>query len=361
LLHATNTREKALLLHTMAAIKTHTLTLALSITGWSLCLFSGGCRTEPEARDADVAFVRLEQELFDLRGPEVPDSARWQALETAHGDMLSLYCHEVIRSAAPGDTDLRTGAGAFVNDSLMYQVYQKVQATFPTMKPYETALSDALGRAREAFPGRPLPRLYTMISGFNQALVSSDSLLAIALDKYLGPEEPLYTRLGYPEYMTRTMRPEYLARDCVMAWLYTEFAFNDSVDNVLSHLLYHGRTMYLTSRLMPDMPDTLLTGFTRTQLEWCQQHEEAMWTFLAGEQMLFSTDYNTIRRLTGTGPFTAVFSMQAPARAAVWLGYRIVASFVEHKKPSLQELSEMTNYRDIMNRAVYQPEKPSTR
>jgi hypothetical protein len=129
------------------------------------------------------------------------------------------------------------------------------------------------------------------------------------------------------------MRPEYLARDCVMAWLYTEFAFNDSVDNVLSHLLYHGRTMYLTSRLMPDMPDTLLTGFTRTQLEWCQQHEEAMWTFWPVSKCCSNTDYN-ITAAHRTGPYTQ-YSPSGPARAPCgWV--TDCRSFVEHKKPSLQ-------------------------
>ena len=54
---------------------------------------------------------------------------------------------------------------------------------------------------------------------------------------------------------------------------------------------------------------------------------------------LFNTDQFTIRKLTGEAPLQAYFTNESPGRAAVWLGFRIVESYMM-KNPdiSLEEL-----------------------
>lgn len=326
-------------------------------TAATLLLLTGftGCRQEPGFDKVPVHFVRFDRKLYALRGPALPDSLLLAGLRSRHNNMLDLYSRNIIRIGRPEAPEFRAELGLFLSDSSMNEAFHRVEQIFPDMNDAEVVLSDAFGRYKYWFPNKPIPRFYTIVSGFNESVVISDSLLAMALDKYLGREEPMYAQLGFPDFMTRTMSKEYLPGDCVRAWALSEFPINDSVDNVLSHIVYEGQIMYMVTRMLPDVADTLLFGYSAPQLEWCKKNESNMWARLSGQNLLFSTDYLIVRKLTGPAPFTSLFTAESPGRAAVWLGYRIVSSFVEHQKSSLPELMGMTDYRDILNRARFRP------
>ena len=58
----------------------------------------------------------------------------------------------------------------------------------------------------------------------------------------------------------------------------------------------------------------------------------------------FETDRITIQKFTGSGPFTNNFTRESPARAAVWLGWRIVEEYMQYNaRVSLQDLREETD------------------
>ena len=66
-----------------------------------------------------------------------------------------------------------------------------------------------------------------------------------------------------------------------------------------------------------------------------------MWQYLIEKDLLFSTDQLTIRKLTGEAPFTSYFTNESPGRAAVWIGFRIVESYmVKNPDISLEESYE---------------------
>ena len=72
----------------------------------------------------------------------------------------------------------------------------------------------------------------------------------------------------------------------------------------------------------------LIFGFTTDQMKFCRNNESQMWQYLIENNLLFSTDQFIIRKLTGEAPFTQYFSNESPGRAAVWLGFRIVESYM---------------------------------
>ncbi|MBP5473263.1 MAG: gliding motility lipoprotein GldB, partial [Bacteroidales bacterium] len=56
------------------------------------------------------------------------------------------------------------------------------------------------------------------------------------------------------------------------------------------------------------------------------------WTYLMEHNLLFNTDQFTIRKLVGEAPFTSFFTTESPGRAATWIGFRIIESFMRHNK-----------------------------
>jgi len=152
------------------------------------------------------------------------------------------------------------------------------------------------------------------------------------------------------------MHPKKIISDCMNFWGEMEFPFNDSVNNLIAIMIYRGRLLYFTSAMLPDQPDSLKCGFTQENLDYFSSSEKSMWAYLVENKLLFNTDKFTIDKLILEGPFTKDFGRGSPARAAVWIGYRIVQSYMaRNSKITLPELMEENNYLKILNQSAYNP------
>ena len=90
--------------------------------------------------------------------------------------------------------------------------------------------------------------------------------------------------------------------------------------------------------------------------EYLSSAEKSIWAFLIENKLLFNTDKFTINKYILEGPFTTDFGRETPARAAVWIGYRITEAFMtKNPEVSLQQLMEMRDYLKILNQSGYNP------
>ena len=88
----------------------------------------------------------------------------------------------------------------------------------------------------------------------------------------------------------------------------------------------------------------------------CLNNEARMWEYLVENKLLFATDRITIRKFTGVGPFTKDFTNESPARAAVWIGWRIVEAY-SRKNPDigLRDIMKEQDYQKILTLSEYNP------
>ena len=312
--------------------------------------FFQSCRQLPEI---PVKIDRFEQRLFTI--PIDSIAASIPHLEQEYGELFKLYSRRVICIGMPEDPGFSEELTKFLTDSYMYGAFKKVMEVYPDLKELETGLGRAFYNYRREFPERVIPSVYTLISGFNQSMIITDTILAIALDKYLGKDEDMYFRMDLANYQRRLMDPKYLLSDCLKAWIYTEFPFNDSIDNVLANILYEGKIMYAVHQLLPATPDSLIFGFTPDHIRWCRNNTAQMWTFLVEKRMLYSTDFLTINKLVGPAPFCSLFTRESPGRSAVWLGYQIIASYMKRNNVSLEALLKDNDYGQILAKAKFRP------
>jgi hypothetical protein len=109
--------------------------------------------------------------------------------------------------------------------------------------------------------------------------------------------------------------------------------------------------------MLPDSPDELIFGFTSDQMKFCRNNEAQMWQYLIENDLLFKTDQFTIRKLTGEAPFTSFFTNESPGRASVWLGFRIIESYMmKNQGVKLEELMNNTDVQGILEKAKYSPQ-----
>jgi hypothetical protein len=190
-------------------------------------------------------------------------------------------------------------------------------------------------------------------------MITGDSVLGIGLDKYLGSDCKYYPGLEIYKYQAAKMNPYNIVPDCMYAWASSEWNYKDmgyQKDNALTEILHEAKLLYFVKSMLPEHSDNLIFGFTAGQMKFCRNNEAMMWQYLVEHNLLFSSEQLTKRKLTGEAPFTLYFSKESPGRAAVWLGFRIIESYmINNKNTSLEDIMKNTDIQGILEKARYSP------
>ena len=304
--------------------------------------------------DLNVSIHRLENDLFSL--PLDSIEASIPGLTNKYGEFFDLFNYRIINIGGSDQPVYPEYLLYFLTDQLNNEVYNRVMQVFPDLSSLEMELTDAFKHYNYYFPHKEMPEIVTYISRFNQSVVTAEGYIGIGLDKYLGPETEYYKRLGVHSYMIMNMQPSKISSDCMMAWLLSEYEMNDSVYNLLAEMIYNGQILYAVKSMLPWQPDSLIMGFTADQMAFCRANEGQMWEYLVENKKLFETDRFEISKFTGYGPFTSDFTNASPARAAVWMGWRIVEQYAgRHSGMSLAGLMEEDDYQEILTGSKYNP------
>ncbi|HEX3007367.1 MAG TPA: hypothetical protein VHO90_07105, partial [Bacteroidales bacterium] len=266
--------------------------------------------TQASEETVNLKVSRFEFDLFSIPVDSV--EKRVPYLKKTYGPFLDIFTNKIINIGSSDKPQFPKYLKSFITDRYMYLTYQKVKEVYPNFDEQTTAIENAFTKYHEIFPKKAIPHVYTMISGYNQSIVTADTILGISVDKYLGKDCEYYVNLGLPNYQRKVMTKEYLATDALRGWSYSEFLFNDSAENILTNILYEGKIVYLMKELFPEASDTIIFGYSENQLNWCKKNINQMWTYLIENKLVVSTDYMTINKLINPAPFTALFSNESP-------------------------------------------------
>ncbi len=301
----------------------------------------------------DLKIKHLDVDLLKLKQDQM--TAAIPALKKSYGDFFDIFTYRMISIGGSDQENFPTQLYSFVSDTLIQRLEKKVAEKIDTIQ-LRDDLTAAFKHYRYYFRQKPLPVVYTCISGFNQSMVTSENLIGVSLDKYLGAGSSFYEQLGLPLYKRRNMIPDRIVPEMMYALAVMEWPKNDNANNLLSHMIQEGKMMYFVDAMLPEMNDTLKIGFTKKQLDFCKKNEASMWTFMAEHKLLFSTERMGIKRFIDDGPYTSAFSEESPARAGVWMGWQIVRSFMrQHPDVKLGDLLNNQDFQGILNQSGYQP------
>ncbi len=299
------------------------------------------------------SMIRFEKLVFTISPTDLSDS-----IHLNHNILVpffKIFNEEVIRigpDSLPGYTGQLE---KFVGDTLIRQVYSKVVQSAGLYQESCLEIDEALGRWATLSGSKRPDYLITFISGFNQSFITIPGCLGIGVDHYLGSESPFYLGLDIPAYIRKNMNPENLSTDAVRAWLYSELPGPAADGGFLDRMIYEGKLYYIAGKLLPKISDEKLFHYTKEQLDWCHDQEKAMWKYLAEQKILFSTDRLTIRKFIEEAPFTRDFGNESPGRVGVWIGYRIVSSYVKAAGINLKDLIGITSAKEILSLSRYHP------
>jgi hypothetical protein len=211
------------------------------------------------------------------------------------------------------------------------------------------------------FPRYPLPgKVVAFIGPFDGPGVAiTSNALAIGLQAYAGRNFSLYlTGKGqdlYPGYISRRFEPQYIEANCVSAL--AEDIFPDSSDRrpLIEQMIIKGRYWWLAGKLLPDAPDSILTGYSQAQLNWCAHNEAEIWAYFLTNTDLYTIDADIIKNYIGEGPKTLGMPDGSPGNIGAWVGWQIVKKYMEGHS-GLQPVDVMrVPARNLFEESKYKP------
>ena len=326
---------------------------------WGFAFLLGGCSSKPLDVDvsgiqADIKLERFDRDLFMMDQDTV--SAAIGALYEVYGDFFDVFNVHVISIGQASSRRYSSYLSMFINDPTNREVFEYTNDVFASTSAIEEDLSNGFRHYLYHYPDSLAPRVVAYVSRFNQGLFTVGSFVGVGLDQYLGSDCSYYQQMGTPTYLVQKKVPARVPVDVMHAWATQLYPYNDSVDNVLSRMIYNGQLAWFVGAMFPDFEEQLIMGFSEEQMRWCGNNEEQMWTHLVEEKLLFSTDPMNIRKLVEDAPHTPFYTSESPGRAAVWQGWQIVSAYAGHNpKLSVHQVMSQRNYQELLRLSKYNP------
>lgn len=333
-----------------------------------LTIFLGACSadrdTPPDVShlNASLAVERFERDLFGLDTNQV--ATELANLAQVYPDFLDIFTANVLDIGAvddptPAQLDFLRGMIQF---PALRRLYDTVQVVYPDLEEVRAELEQALRYYQYYFPDQPVPqRLVTYISEYTYAaFVYGDNDLAVGLDMFLGADYP-YQRFNpgnayFSNYLTRTYNRDHLPAK-VMRILVDDLLPPGRGERLLDMMAHNGKRLYLLDKLMPELADTVLFEVTPEQMTWLEENELNLWSYLLTEDLLYSSEYQDIRKLVEPSPSgQPILPVESPGGAANYIGWRIIDAFMErHPELPLRELLLYTDAQEILDDSRYKP------
>lgn len=248
----------------------------------------------------------------------------------------------------------------FAIDPFARILYQKMQEKYPTDESVAMLLEKVMARINHYYPDKKLNgKVYTCVWGldlYNPPVHFDNGDIIISLDYYLDNDE-VYPRVGIPQYRSLRTYSDFMARDLAFGY-YNAYLRNDSEQgSLLDEMVKEGKMLFFAEAVNPEMPDTVLMGYTAKQLEWLKEAEGDIWRDIVGKSYLYSSQRELFMMMLNDGPFTQQYSYDAPSRIGEYIGLQIIRSYMSRNNVSLQELIANNDLQGIFNESGYRPKR----
>lgn len=301
---------------------------------------------------------RFEKDLFAL--DTAVNFTAFNDLRERHRQFFDLFAFQITRLGNRDSLETIRRLQGFVNDTNFRKVVSDIQLTFGDFSPWKQELTKAFKYYHHYFPDKEIPSIYTYLSVFSYPVVADSSILGLGLDMYLGQDYFYYHTLDppLPLFLRKRMQPDYLVADAMRGWAASDYSVDDMRAKLVELIISEGRLIYFLEKVMPDAPDTIISGYDAGQLSWLKNNESKIWAFFLDNKLLFSDDLNILMKYANEGPTTNGFPAESPGNLGKYIGWQIVHAFMKnHPEITLRELMEEKDLNKLFQESTYKPGK----
>jgi hypothetical protein len=319
-----------------------------------------GCGNKHHYIPKDIEPIEVEIVRFDNAQLAVrPDSVKQdiKQLYTDYESFMPIFVEGILGIPTEDTAYLCEMYAQFLTDTVMgfAQTNAKAQTLFANVDSLQETLNMGFSRLHFLYPEWEIPTLYLFVSGFNSSIMYYENIMGVGVDMYLGSEYPYYNQVVY-DYQKQTMRKACVAGDVLSMYLAYHISYNSNYNRLLDQMIFRGKQLFLLSQLLPNEPVWELIGYSKEQWDWCEQYEQAIWNRIMQKRDLFKTESNVLSSYMNDGPFTAEVTQDSPGRLGLWVGWRIVDSYMRNNKDvTLRELMNENDAQKILEQSYYKP------
>ncbi len=320
----------------------------------------------PLAPTLQVDLVRFEEILRSLPEEDLIDEFNTR-IRNDYPEFAQLYVSQLVHADNP--EALLEELLLIKNDTSYLQLYEEVKQKLGDLSDLKPHIDQALENYLEVFqlPVSQLPVVYTFISGFAyQAFVFDEggkNGIGLGLDMFLGSDFP-YQQIhpanpAYSQYLLRTFDRDHIIRKM------TEVLVEDKMSppaksDFLTLMIWGGKKLYVIDEILDFVPDTIVSEYTKEQLDWCRNNEAEMWSHFFEEDLFYETDLRKFNKLIGPAPSSPGMPKVAPGQTGNYMGWQIIRAYMNrYPNTTIRELIAMQDAQLILDLSKYKPRRAS--
>jgi hypothetical protein len=254
--------------------------------------------------------------------------------------------------------DLATMLNAYINHSR--PLYDSVQKKFSSLDNIDAQLQKGFQFVKYYYPNYKLPKLVTY-SGLigDPSVALTKEAMAIGLQMYLGKYFSAYNTPEaidkFPQYISRRFEPAYIPINCLQNIALDIYPEKPPGQTMIEQIIEKGKQWYIVDKFLPAAADSLKTGFTQNQLDWCKSNEGLIWNNIVQNNDIFTTEPSTIKDFIGEAPTTDGMPAASPGNIGQWIGWQIVKTYADkYSNLTLQQVLQ-TDAKKIFEDTKYKP------
>ncbi|MBC7553569.1 MAG: hypothetical protein H7257_06280 [Taibaiella sp.] len=316
----------------------------------------------------DLKTYRFDHDIYAIDTNHL--SAALPVLKSKYPDFLDFFLDTMMGFNIRGNyNDTVSGVREGFHELVAYKDYVQLQDTinkyYPDTKDVDEDLTKAFKYMKHYFPTSNAPKvIYINHILLNVPVLCVDvNISCICLDMFLGGQFPYYRSIGVPDYLEPHLRKSYIPVAFFSTLYQSTYPYRMDDKTLLERMVMRGKEQYFLHKVMPELGDSTLFGFTATQVDWCSKNEAQIYNFFVQRNLLYNKEEREIGPYVIDGPFArGIGSATDPGRPTpgnigTWLGYKIITAYMaQYPDKSLAELiAEKTEAASILDQANYRP------
>ena len=294
---------------------------------------------------------RFDNDLLQLL--ESADTIDQVRLKNQYNQMLDVFGKAVLNLKSVETIGFFGKLRQYFSEPTLRGLYHDATKRFASVGKIEKDLGYGFAYLKQQIPSIQVPAIYMHVSGLNQNILVSDSLLSLSIDKYLGNDYPLYQDFFY-DFQKRKMNSELIVPDYLSGWLMSEFPFEGKQNVLLDRMIYEGKIKYVLTQSLHEVDEATLMGYTEKELQCCKDHEGEIWKKIIASKHLYTPDLQTTSKYLESAPL--LFNeIGAPGSLGIWLGWQIVEKYMKESGSTIENLMRNADCQSILTISKYKP------
>jgi hypothetical protein len=324
-------------------------------------LFLTACNNKSNIPDVtnikvDVPLERFEKSFFSIDTNHL--SSGLQKVHSEFSDFYPDFMQNILGvSGRLNDTSTLSVSKKFLSS---YSSFEKeLEKKFSNTTDIETAIKHGFQFVKYYFPNYKIPGLVTFIGTLDApGIALTKNRIAIGLQQYAGRDFPGYqtseVQQMFPAYISRRFDRVYIPANCMKVIADDLFPDKSTGKPLIEQMIEKGKQWWLLDKFMPNTADSLKTGYTQKQLDWCKGNEGLIWNYFITNGNLETIEPNIIQNYIGESPTTQELE-GSPGNMGQWVGWQVVKKFADRNSSSKPAEIMNTPARKILTEAKYKP------